>query len=64
MKKVYIILTVIGFIAPNILVAMQSVETGNVLLWLNPTETILGMFQNKISSVFIIDSYGVFCLVV
>lgn len=55
MKNTYLLIAIIGFIAPNILVAMVSIETGNILLWLHPSETVVGMFQNKISSAFIID---------
>ncbi len=55
MRSVYLILAVAGFIAPNILVMIVSVETGNVLLWLHPMATIHGMFANNISSAFIVD---------
>jgi hypothetical protein len=55
MKKFYLFLAIIGFIAPNILVYMVSVETGNILLWMNPTATVAGMFANRISAAFIID---------
>ncbi|HBH06944.1 MAG TPA: hypothetical protein DDX92_10135 [Flavobacteriales bacterium] len=55
MKKIYLILTVIGFIAPTILVLMESIETGNILLYLNPLATIEGMFSNRISTIFMID---------
>ena len=55
MKKAYLVLAIIGFILPNILVFMVSVETGNYLLLVNPTATIAGMFANKISGAFIVD---------
>ncbi|MEP1097168.1 MAG: DUF2834 domain-containing protein [Cyclobacteriaceae bacterium] len=55
MKNFYLVLTVVGFIAPNIFVAIESFETGNILLWLNPTATMAGMFVNNISTTFIID---------
>ena len=55
MKNLYIVLAVIGFLAPNILVGMESVETGNVLLWLDPQATIEGMFANRISAIFAVD---------
>lgn len=54
-KNTLLILTVLGFIAPNILVTKVSIETGNVLLWLNPTATFSGMYANDISTAFIID---------
>ncbi len=55
MKKFYLVLSIIGFIAPNILVYMVSVETGNILLLLNPSATVAGMFANQISAAFIVD---------
>jgi hypothetical protein len=55
MKKLYITLTVLVFIAPNIWVAVESYETGNILLWLDPTATINGMFNNRIAAAFIVD---------
>ncbi|QOI98146.1 MAG: DUF2834 domain-containing protein [Flammeovirgaceae bacterium] len=55
MKIIYLILAVIGFIAPNIFVAIESVETGNILLWLDPTATLSGMFGNRIATAFIVD---------
>jgi len=55
MKMIWIVLSIIGFIAPNILVAIESYETGNILLWLDPEATMNGMFGNRISSAFVID---------
>ena len=54
-NSVYLFLAVIGFIAPNILVAIESVKTGNILLWFDPTATMTGMFGNRISTAFIVD---------
>ena len=55
MKKIYLFFTVVGFIAPNILVAIESFETGNFMLYTNPMATINGMFANRISTIFGID---------
>ena len=55
MRTPYLILTVLGFMAPNIFVAIVSVETGNILLYLNPMATIHGMFANNIATAFIVD---------
>jgi hypothetical protein len=55
MKNTYLILAILGFILPNIPVAIESYETGNVLFWLDPEATWNGMFGNAISSAFIID---------
>ena len=54
-KKLYLILAIIGFIAPSILVLIESVETGNILLYTHPLATIKGMFANRISTIFMID---------
>jgi hypothetical protein len=54
-KTLYLILSIIGFILPTIFVLIESVETGNYLLYWNPIATINGMFANRISSIFMID---------
>lgn len=55
MKNIYLILTILGFIAPSILVTIESVETGNIFLYTNLLDTIEGMFANRISTIFMID---------
>lgn len=55
MKRVYLILAIIGFIVPNILVVLESLETGNIMLYSDPAATLSGMFANRISSIFAID---------
>lgn len=55
MKNTYLTLCIIGFILPNILVTIESLETGNILLYMNPIATFQGMFANRISSIFAID---------
>ena len=55
MKPLYAFLAVVGFIVPNILVFYESVETGNILLWLDPASTMNGMFGNRIAAAFVTD---------
>lgn len=55
MKKVYLLLAIIGFILPSIFVFIESVETGNILLYADPLTTFESMFANRISSIFAID---------
>ena len=55
MKNIYLALAIIGFILPNILVFMESLDTGNILLYTNPIATIEAMFANRISTIFMID---------
>ena len=55
MKHKYLILTVIGTILPNIFVAKETMESGNILLYAHPLDTFNAMFVNNISSAFIMD---------
>jgi hypothetical protein len=55
MKNLYAFLAVIGFITPNVLVGIESYETGNILLWLDPAATLNGMFGNRIAAAFVLD---------
>jgi hypothetical protein len=55
MKRLYAVLTVIGYIAANWFVVLVSVRTGNLLLWTKPRETMAGMFANPVSTAFALD---------
>jgi len=55
MKSLYLALTILGFIAPNIFVFKESIESGNVLLLLDPSSTMQGMFGSRISTAFVTD---------
>lgn len=44
-KTIYLILAILGFIAPTILVVMESIETGNILLYTDPLATMEAMLQ-------------------
>lgn len=55
MKKIYLILSAIGFILPNIWVTKVSLATGNWLLWMDIKTTLSEMFNNDISTAFTID---------
>ena len=55
MQKLYLALTLIGFIAPNYLVLLESLENGNILLYGDPIRTFEQMFANRISTIFGID---------
>ncbi len=55
LQTLYLILAIIGFIAPSILVFIESIESGNILLYTQPLATIEGMFENRISTIFMID---------
>ncbi|UTW61649.1 DUF2834 domain-containing protein [bacterium SCSIO 12741] len=55
MKNTYLTLALIGFVLPNIWVAQETFETGNILLYTQPLATMSGMFANRISTIFMID---------
>ena len=55
MRTTYLVLAIVGFVAPNILVTVESFETGNYLLYTNLIATMESMFANRISSIFAID---------
>ncbi|MEM6805664.1 MAG: DUF2834 domain-containing protein [Bacteroidota bacterium] len=55
MKRTYLLLSLLGFALPNILVFIESIETGNILLYAHPLITAKAMFANRISSIFMID---------
>ncbi|MGD1847566.1 MAG: DUF2834 domain-containing protein [Salibacteraceae bacterium] len=52
---IFLLLSIIGFILPNILVVQESLESGNFLLYADPVATFSAMFANRISSIFAID---------
>lgn len=57
MKRTYLILTIIGFILPNIFVTKVGLETGNILLWTDIPTTFQQMFANDIPTAFMLDLF-------
>lgn len=57
MRTFYLWMMVLGFAVPNYFVLRQSLETGNWLLWRNPTETSALAFHNFVSSAFVSDLF-------
>ena len=55
MRKIYLILAVLGYLVPNFLMLVETVENKNILLWTKPDETITALFINRISTIFVID---------
>ncbi|HJR18031.1 MAG TPA: DUF2834 domain-containing protein [Gemmatimonadales bacterium] len=55
MKTVYAVLSGIGYVAANWFVILVSLDTGNVLFWTRPLETMAGMFANRIATAFVLD---------
>jgi hypothetical protein len=63
MKRIYLILALLGFAIPNYFVLLESLESGNYLLYRYPAQTLQAMFSNRISSIFALDLFlvvGVF----
>ena len=59
MKKLYLILAVIGFIAPMIWMMKVTIETGNILLWTDPNATNASAFYDDITTTFMTDLFAV-----
>jgi hypothetical protein len=54
-SSLYAVLTPIGYVASNWFVVRESIESGNILLWVHPLDTISAMFANRIATAFAID---------
>jgi hypothetical protein len=54
-KHWYLLLTGIGFLAPNVFVTMESAATGNVLLWAKPMDTLDALFSKNIPAAIATD---------
>ena len=57
MRKIYLVLAIIGYLAPNLLMLLETIENKNFLLWTKPNETITSLFVNRISTIFAIDLF-------
>src|SRR5215210_4886457 len=55
LKRLYAVLSVAGYVSANWFVLRVSIDTGNVLLWTRPLETMTGMFANRIATAFAVD---------
>lgn len=56
MKNLYLALAVIGFVLPNIFVAMETFENGNILLYTDLEASFSALFDNYIVSAFTTDT--------
>jgi hypothetical protein len=55
MRRVYLGLAVVGFIVPNTVTLIESVQTGNILFWAYPGRTLSELFVNRTSAAFALD---------
>jgi hypothetical protein len=51
----YLALAVVGFLLPGVPMIQESVETGNILFWTQPSRTIAELFANRTSTAFAFD---------
>jgi Terpene cyclase DEP1 len=58
MARVYLVLAIVGFVVPNTLTLMESVETGNILFWTDPARTTSELFANRTSAAFGLDLFA------
>jgi hypothetical protein len=58
MARVYLGLAIVGFVVPNTLTLIESVETGNILFWTDPVRTTSELFTNRTSSAFALDLFA------
>lgn len=55
MQGVYLLLAVLGYLAPGIPMVMESARSGNLLFWTDPQRTITELFVNLTSTSFALD---------
>jgi hypothetical protein len=53
--RLYLILAVLGFVVPNTVTLIESVQTGNILFWTDPVRTTSELFVNRTSTAFALD---------
>ena len=58
MARVYLVLAIVGFVVPNTLTLMESVETGNILFWTDPARTTSQLFANRTSAASGLDLFA------
>ena len=55
MKRVYLALAAIGYLAPGVPMVLESARSGNLLFWADPQRTISQLFANLTSTAFALD---------
>ena len=59
MQRIYLGLSVVGYLAPGIPMLTESARSGNWLFWLNPQLTTSQLFANLTSTAFALDLFAV-----
>ena len=55
MQLVYLLLTVVGYLAPGVPMMIESARSGNLLFWTDPQRTTSELFANLTSTAFALD---------
>ena len=55
----YLVVAVVGYLAPGVPMIQESIETGNILFWTNPARTNAELFANRTSTAFALDLFAV-----
>lgn len=58
-RRVYLALSIAGFLAPGVPMVVESVRTGNILFWTDPARTTAELFANRTSTAFALDLMAV-----
>lgn len=53
--SLYLALAIVGYIAPGIPMLLESVQTGNILFWTDPSRTLSELLANRTSTAFALD---------
>ena len=56
--QVYLGLAIVGYLVPNTLTIIESVQTGNILFWTDPARTLAELFASRTSGAFGLDLLG------
>lgn len=54
-QRLYLVLTVLGYLIPGVVMVRESIRTGNILFWTNPALTNAELFTNGTSTAFALD---------
>ena len=55
MSRVYLVLTVVGYLAAGVPMLLESARSGNLLFWTDPQRTTAELFVNLTSTAFALD---------
>ena len=59
MRRVYLALAAVGYLAPGVPMLVESARSGNILFWTDPQRTTAELFANLTSTAFALDLFVV-----